>query len=120
MLSADPCWLSQALENVLKNAVEHTAPGTGVTVSYSHEGRHIRIRIADQGPGIPPDELVTLFERFHRGETTKAGYGIGLSMAKDVIAAHHGTISARNRETRGAAFEILLPVLEGTGPYVPG
>ena len=118
ILSADPFWLSQALENVMKNAVEHTAPGSTVIVSYSCEMRDIRIQIMDEGSGIPPEELVTLFERFCRGETSKAGYGIGLSMAKDIIAAHHGTISARNREGRGALFEIVLPVLEGAKTYV--
>ena len=117
ILPADPFWLSQALENVMKNAVEHTVSGSAVTVSYSDEGQNIRIQITDKGAGIPTDELVTLFERFHRGETTKAGYGIGLSMAKDIIIAHHGTISARNCEDQGAAFEIVLPVLEGTSPY---
>ena len=116
-LSADPFWLSQALENVLKNAVEHTVSGGKVIVSLFNEGKDIRIQIADEGAGIPPKELVTLFERFHRGETAKAGYGIGLSMAKDIISAHHGAISARNRESRGAVFEIVLPVLEGTSPY---
>ena len=117
-LPADPFWLPQALENVIKNAVEHTAPGSTVTVSYSDEMRDIHIQIMDEGSGIPPKELVTLFERFCRGETSKAGYGIGLSMAKDIITAHHGTISARNREGRGALFEIVLPVLNGAKTYV--
>lgn len=75
VLPADPFWLSQALENVMKNAVEHTAPGSTVTVSYSDEMRDIHIQIMDEGSGIPPKELVTLFERFYRGETFKAGYG---------------------------------------------
>lgn len=118
-LSADPFWLSQALENVIKNAVEHTAPHSEVTVAYADEGRKIRVQVMDQGAGIPPDELGRLFERYHRGETNKAGYGIGLSMAKDVIDRHHGTISVRNREERGAVFEIVLPVLEGALPYGP-
>ena len=118
VLLADPFWLPQALENVMKNAVEHTAPGSIVTVSYSDEMRDIHIQIMDEGSGIPPKELVTLFERFCRGETSKAGYGIGLSMAKDIITAHHGTISARNREGRGALFEIVLPVLNGAKTYV--
>lgn len=118
ILPADPFWLSQALENVMKNAVEHTTPGSTVTVSYSGEGQNIHIQITDEGAGISPDELVTLFERFHRGGTTKAGYGIGLSMAKDIITAHHGTISARNREGKGALFEIVLPVLKGAKPYI--
>ena len=118
VLQADPFWLSQALENVIKNAVEHTVPDSTVTVAYSDEGRNIRIQIEDAGMGIHPEELVTLFERFHRGEATKAGYGIGLSMARDVIVAHHGTISARNREEHGAVFEIILPVFSGTNPYL--
>ena len=117
ILPADPFWLSQALENVMKNAVEHTAPGSTATVSYFDERRDIHIQIMDDGSGIPPEELATLFDRFHQGETSKAGYGIGLSMAKDIITAHHGTISARNREGRGTLFEIVLPVLEGVTTY---
>ena len=117
-LSADPFWLSQALENVMKNAVEHTPSGGKVTASLFDEGKNIRVQITDEGAGIPPQELTTLFERFQRGETTKAGYGIGLAMAKDIIVSHHGTISARNRENRGAVFEITLPVLAGVSPYV--
>ena len=118
VLPADPFWLSHALENVMKNAVEHTAPGSTVTISCFDKRRDILIQIMDEGSGIPPEELVTLFERFRRGGTIKAGYGIGLSMAKDIIAAHHGTISARNREGRGALFEIVLPVLNGAKIYV--
>ena len=116
-LPADSFWISQALENIIKNAVEHTVPDSTVTVSCFNDGKNIRIRITDEGAGIPPDELVILFERFHRGETNKAGYGIGLSMAKDIIVAHHGTVSVRNSEKCGAVFEILLPVLDGANPY---
>ena len=118
ILPADSFWISQALENIIKNAVEYTAPDSTVTVSCFNEGKNIRIQITDNGAGIPPDELNTLFERFHRGETTKAGYGIGLSMAKDIIVAHHGKISVRNNVDCGAIFEILLPVLDGTSPYM--
>ena len=116
-LPADLFWLPQALENVLKNAVEHTAPGSGVTVTLADEGQSVCILVEDEGPGVPPEELAALFQRFHQGGTDKAGYGIGLSMAKDVIAAHHGTITARNRESGGAAFEIVLPVMEGARAY---
>lgn len=117
MLSADAFWLLQALENVIKNAVEHTASGTTVKISLTDEGRNVRILVEDEGTGIPKEELPELFERFHRGSTAKAGYGIGLSMARDIIAAHHGTLSAGNRETCGAWFELRLPVLEGVRPY---
>lgn len=118
-LPADPFWLPQALENVLKNAVEHTAPGSWVTVILVDAGQSARILVEDEGAGIPPEDLAALFQRFHRGKTAKAGYGIGLSMAKDVIAAHHGAITARNRESGGVAFEIVLPVMDGARAY-PG
>lgn len=116
-LPADPFWLGQALENVLKNAIEHTAEATRVTLTLRDEGAQVRILVEDEGPGIPPGELGVLFARFHRGETGKAGYGIGLSMAKDIVEQHHGQITARNRSGLGAVFEITLPVLEGARPY---
>ncbi len=118
-LPADPFWLPQALENVLKNAAEHTASGSCVTVTLADMGQNIRILVEDEGPGIPLEDLAALFQRFHRGKTAKAGYGIGLSMAKDVITAHHGIITARNRERVGAVFEIVLPVMDGARAY-PG
>ena len=58
-----------------------------------------------------------MFERFHRGAAAKAGYGIGLSMANDIVRAHHGSIRVVNMQS-GAAFTITLPVLDGTKPYL--
>ena len=66
---------------------------------------------------VPEDELPLMFERFHRGAAAKAGYGIGLSMANDIVRAHHGSIRAVNMQT-GAAFTITLPVLDGIKPYL--
>lgn len=116
-LSADPFWFSQALENILINAIEHTPCGTTVTVACAEKGPNVRIEVSDAGPGLTPETLELLFVRFHRGETAKRGYGIGLSMAKDIVTAHHGTIAARNGAPRGAVVEILLPNLLGTKPY---
>lgn len=118
-IPADSFWLGQALENLMKNAVEHTAEGSTVTVRIADEGRRVKMRIEDEGPGIPPEELPELFTRFHRGGAQKAGYGIGLSMAKDIIAAHYGTLTAGNREQAGARFEICLPRIDGTETYPP-
>lgn len=117
ILSGDRFWLSQAVENILKNALEHTGEGTTVTLRLTDEGRQVRLRVEDQGPGIPREELPGLFLRFSRGSVTKAGYGIGLAMAKDIISAHHGEITAGNRGVGGAWFEVILPVLEGTRIY---
>lgn len=118
-LPADSFWLGQALENLIKNGVEHTAAGTAVTIRIVDEGSRVKIRIEDEGSGVPPGELPELFTRFHRGGAQKAGYGIGLSMAKDIVDAHHGTLTAGNRERVGARFEICLPRISGAETYPP-
>ena len=116
-ISADAFWLPQAISNIIKNAVEHTARGTAVNVIIKDCIQNIEVRIEDHGAGIPEDELPLMFERFHRGAAAKAGYGIGLSMANDIVRAHHGSIRVVNMQT-GAAFTITLPVLDGTKPYL--
>ena len=116
-ISADAFWLPQAISNIIKNAVEHTARGTAVNVIIKDCIQNIEVRIEDHGAGIPEDELPLMFERFHRGAAAKAGYGIGLSMANDIVRAHHGSIRVVNMQT-GAAFTITLPVLDGIKPYL--
>ncbi len=113
----DEFWLMQAFENVIKNAIEHTAEESNVQVSLSLQGLCINIQIEDEGEGIPDEELPFLFERFCRGNGMKKGYGIGLSMAKDIIQSHHGTINVGNRESGGARFLISLPILNGAEAY---
>ena len=116
-LSGDPFWLSQAVENIIKNAVEHTAQNSRVFITIIDEKRTAVIRIEDEGERSPVEQQTELFVRFSRGTGEKAGYGIGLSMAFDIVKAHHGTLTAGNREQGGAWFEISIPVLEGTGTY---
>ena len=113
----DSYWFSQAFENVLKNAVEHTPPGSAVTIQASDRIHSLVLEIMDEGPGIGEDELPYLFERFHRGGYGKTGYGIGLSMAADILKAHHGSIQAENRKDGGACFRLEVPILEGKRPY---
>lgn len=115
----DSYWFSQAFENVLKNAVEHTPPGSAVTIQASDRVHSLVLEIKDEGPGIGEDELPYLFERFHRGCYGKTGYGIGLSMAADILKAHHGSIQAENRKDGGACFRLETPILEGRRPYEP-
>lgn len=116
-ISGDAFWISQAVENVVKNAVEHTAPGTQVTVRVVDAGKSAVVRVEDEGEGIPESEITDIFTRFHRGCVSRKGYGIGLAMAKDVVEAHHGKIAAGNREGGGAWFEMHIPILEGTRQY---
>ena len=113
----DSYWFSQAFENVLKNAVEHTPSGSAVTIQASDRVHRLVLEVKDEGPGIGEDELPYLFERFHRGSYGKTGYGIGLSMAADILKAHHGSIQAENRKDGGACFRLETPILEGRRPY---
>lgn len=113
----DLFWLIQALENVVKNAAEHTRKNGCVWISVKDCGNCVQIVIEDEGKGIPAEEFPLLFQRFARGRGTKSGYGIGLSMARDIIRAHHGSLTAENRKKNGARFVISLPVLEGAKAY---
>lgn len=110
MISADSFWLSQAIENLLKNAIEHTPSGTSVQVTLEESDRNVLLTISDSGKGIPIQELPLIFLRFHRGNISKSGYGIGLSMAQDIVKAHHGTLSARNLPEKGSSFLLSFPL----------
>ena len=112
-LKGEPCFVgdlrytAEALVNLLKNAVEHTAPGGTVTVSAKETAGSIAITIADTGDGIPEAELPYIFERFRRAsEYTKNGFGIGLAFAQKVISAQDGSLRAANRSPNGAVFTI--------------
>ena len=117
LISADYFWLSQAVENILKNAVEHTTVGSSVYVSLEESEREAVLVISDSGKGIPVQELPLIFLRFHRGSVSKSGYGIGLSMAQDIVKAHHGTLSARNLPEKGSSFILSLPIFSGGKIY---
>lgn len=117
MVSGDYFWLQQAVENLIKNAIEHSSAKGDIHVLWEDKISYVMIGIEDQGEGVREEDIPRLFERFYRGKTRKAGYGIGLSMTKDIIKLHHGTIKAGNRVEGGCWFEIRIPVLSGTGIY---
>lgn len=118
-LYLDSYWFSQAVENIVKNAIEHTPEGSVVSIAAVDRTHSLVLEVTDEGPGIAEEELPYLFERFHRGSYGKAGYGIGLSMAKDILKAHHGSIQAGNQKDGGACFRLEVPILEGKRPYEP-
>ncbi|HZW25967.1 MAG TPA: ATP-binding protein [Gallionella sp.] len=105
----------RALENVVRNAVLHSPAGTriGVTATRDASGLWL-ITVYDQGPGVPPDELETIFEPFYRGKKSgsQSGYGLGLAMTRRVIQAHGGKVTAKNRAEGGLAIIIVLPVAD--------
>ncbi len=104
--------VQQVLLNLLANALRHTPPGGEVQVSARGEESWIQVSVCDSGPGIHPEDLPCIFERFYRGERARAGgpgAGLGLSVAKALVEAHGGRIWAENRSTGGACFHFTLP-----------
>ena len=100
-------YTSEAIVNLLKNAIEHTPQGGTVTVTANGSNISSNITIADTGEGIPEKELPHIFERFYRSsEYTKNGFGIGLAFAKKVILAQDGSLKASNHKPHGAVFDI--------------
>jgi len=108
----DPRLTAAALAHVLENAIQYSDPGSpiDITAGVGHEGLTLQVR--DRGPGIPAADLPRLFERFYRGAATKSrtnGSGMGLSIARGLLAAEHGRIWAENCPDGGAEFTIVVP-----------
>jgi len=114
--------LGQVFRNLIDNARSFSPPGGAVRVSLSRDDidpeRPVRVRVDDDGPGIPPENLETVFERFYtsrpRGTAFGANSGLGLSIVKQIVEAHGGQVWAENRrgadgEVAGARFEVALP-----------
>ena len=102
--------LEQALQNLAANALRHTPDGGEITVSSAATADGILLTVRDTGPGIPPDHLPLIFDRFYKVDASRkaaGGSGLGLSIVKTIVERHGGTIAARN--DGGAVFEIRLP-----------
>ncbi|MGQ9715767.1 MAG: sensor histidine kinase, partial [Anaerolineae bacterium] len=112
----DPDRITQVLDNLLGNAIKFSPPGGTITVSATLEGDGdwLHIWVEDEGPGIPPQHLERIFEKFYRverGVVRKAsGVGLGLHICKSIVEAHGGRIWAENRPEGGSAFHFRLPV----------
>src|SRR5690554_3324732 len=104
--------LQRAFDNVLQNALDHTPSGKSVRVSVSATDGSLQVAIADDGPGAPEELLQHLFEPFFRADKSRGGkgWGLGLAIARDIVAAHGGTITARNQPGGGLEVNIRLPV----------
>jgi signal transduction histidine kinase len=115
-LSVDADKLSQAVINLLSNALKFTPAGGAVDVRVEASPAGAHIGVADTGPGIEPDDLPRVFERLYRSDSSRSrstgGAGIGLSIAKAIVEAHGGTIAAASEPGRGAEFRISLPTAD--------
>jgi len=109
----DPERVHQVVANLLENAVRHSPPGGRVDVAAVRENGHVRIEVNDQGPGIAPDDMERVFERFYRADAARAasdgGSGLGLSIARWIVDLHGGRIHADNRRPKGCRMVVELP-----------
>jgi two-component system, OmpR family, sensor histidine kinase KdpD len=114
MLKLDPVLFEQVLFNLLDNAAKYSPHDAPIRVEAQREGARVRLRILDEGSGIPPADLERVFDKFYRvqaADRKRAGTGLGLAICRGFVEAMGGTITAGNREGgRGAVFTILLPV----------
>ena len=116
LLDADPQLIIQVLVNLLSNAYRYTPPDSQIRITAQKEGEFARITVADDGPGIPENELEKIFEAFYTGEEKRQdgrrGLGLGLSLCRSIIEAHGGSMRAENAEPHGAVFTFTLPLQE--------
>jgi two-component system sensor histidine kinase BaeS len=115
LIEADPQRVSQVLNNLLVNAVTHTPAQGQIRVTPSQNNGRVQVSIKDTGPGIPPDELSHIFERFYRVDKSRSrstgGVGLGLTISKHLVEAHGGTIEAFSQAGNGTEFVVSLPRL---------
>ena len=112
VLNVDRELLTQAVANLLDNALAYTPAGRSVTVRWQAEGTGAVIYVDDTGPGVHPEEMEMIWERYNRGSASgarHAGIGLGLSLVRAIATAHGGTVGVNNREAGGASFWIRLP-----------
>lgn len=109
-LRANAELLHRAIENIIRNALRFSPENGLLRIEAGKEGEYFRIVVVDHGPGVPADELDAIFSPFFRGggATSGGGYGLGLAIAKRVITASNGEVSARNGEAGGLVVEVLF------------
>lgn len=119
LVCGDQDRLKQVFVNLIGNAIQYTQAGGEVSVSIGKTGDRGRIVISDNGPGIPPEDLPYIFERFYRGEKARTrqkegkGYGLGLSIAYWIVRNHGGQIDVDSRLGEGTSFCIWIPLAQG-------
>ena len=117
-VTGDAARLRQVLDNLLSNVRSHTPPGTTTRVRVGASGNHGIIEVADNGPGLPDEDLGRVFERFYRADASRSrhsgGAGLGLAIVAAIVTAHGGQVVAGRTDGGGATFTVWLP--EAAGP----
>ncbi|MEU6102263.1 sensor histidine kinase [Streptomyces flaveolus] len=119
-VTADPDRLRQAVGNLLGNALRATGPGGTVTLALGVRGGRATMEVRDTGTGIPAEDLPHLFDRFWRADPSRGratgGSGLGLSIARQIVTDHGGTVEVRSEVGAGTVFTVLLPTAPGGPP----
>ncbi|GHE64108.1 MULTISPECIES: sensor histidine kinase [Streptomyces] len=109
--------LQQVVRNLVGNAVQHTPARTGVLVEITLDRKDVRLRVVDDGPGIPAQDLPRIFERFWRAEASRSraygGSGLGLAIVEAIVHAHHGHVDVESEVGVGTTVTVLLPRRKG-------
>jgi two-component system OmpR family sensor kinase len=120
LVCGDPDRLKQVLVNLIGNAIQYTPAGGEVIVGLGKVQSQAHLTVSDTGPGIPPEDIPHIFERFYRGEKSrtrskngKKGFGLGLSIAYWIVRNHGGQIEVTPREPHGTTFSVWLPLALG-------
>ncbi|HEY7676669.1 MAG TPA: ATP-binding protein [Candidatus Methylomirabilis sp.] len=116
-LSGDPERLKSVVINLLENALKHSRPGDTVVAEIVDRGADVLVAVTDEGPGIAPQDLAHIFDRFYRGSQQLPGSGLGLYISRVIVEEHGGRLWAESRE-RGSRFCFILP-REGNPPPSP-
>lgn len=109
-VTVDEDRLQLVFANLLTNAIRHSPPGAAVTVRAATVGGDVRVEVLDEGPGIPAELRDVIFDKFAQGADTPGGAGLGLSIAREIVTAHGGTIGVDDARERGSTFWFTLPV----------
>ncbi len=125
LVLADRQRLAQVLLNLVRNAITYTPAGGIVSLSVEQaDSTHLAIMVADTGIGIPPEDLERVFERFYRTDASRAratgGFGLGLTIVRDLVTAMGGSISAESSVGEGSRFRLLLQVVPAANQSKPG
>ena len=115
ILLCDRTWLTEAIGNLVKNALDHTEQGDRILVRWQQSPCLTQITVEDTGSGIHPEDLYHIFKRFYRSRFSKdtQGIGLGLPLAKSIIEAHRGSIEVHSERGHGTTFIINFPIKMG-------
>jgi two-component system, OmpR family, sensor histidine kinase MtrB len=123
LVAADPRRLDRVFSNLVKNAIEHTVEGE-VRIWVGRRGRDVVVTVADEGEGIPAEDLPHIFERFYRADVHRArtlgGTGLGLAIALENVNLHRGSIDVQSEVGRGSTFTVTLPAIDPKPEPVDG